>query len=203
MKNFIIGLALILFAAVFLVFQSDINMYQRQMDYVYDVAEEAAATAALEIVLGDDTDSQYTQTYANGFIKFEDNAADAAAREIVKKGLKLDSAYQSSSRYFSDNMTITVFLFSQDGTYSKFVNGTKTVSSALFTYGENLSIYCDSPYQERIAARTGSKEIIINYPSAVCIIDAGKPKFNDSFGLRDMAKDILEVGVYEYKHFRA
>ena len=195
------GIGLIILASIFLVFQTDINQYQRQMEFVHDVAEEAAATAALEIVLGDDGASNVTQTFANGFIKFKSPEAANAGMTIVKKNLKLDSAFVSADPYFSEAFHIVMYSFNQDGSYSKFIDGVKITDAGTFAFGDNFSDYCDSPYKERVELLTGSEEIIINYPSTVCIIDAGKPRFRDSFGLKSLAKNIVEIGVYEYKHY--
>lgn len=201
MKEFIMGIAMILLASIFLTFQVDINLYQRQMEFVHVVAEEAAATAALEIAWGDSSEDVTALNYANGFIKFDENAAGAAGTNIVVKNLKLDSAFKSTNTYFEENMTVMLYVFDQNGTYSKFVNGVKTVAAAPYSKGENFSVYCESPYKEMVASLTGLQQIKLNYPSTICIINAGKPQFRDSFGLENMANDIVKIGFYEYKYF--
>ena len=52
-----------------------------------------------------------------------------------------------------------------------------------------------------VASLTGLQQIKLNYPSTICIINAGKPQFRDSFGLENMANDIVKIGFYEYKYF--
>lgn len=201
MKNIIMGIAMIMLCSIFLVFQVDINLYQRQAEFVHIVAEEAAATAALEIVWGDDTVDTSAQNFANGFIKFIPDDAGAAGTNIVVKNLQLDGGFKSASTYFEDAMTVQLYVFSQDGTYSKFINGVKIKDGAPYTKGDNFSNYCDSPYKEMVAALTGIRVIDLTYPSAICIIDAGQPKFRDSLGVGDLAQNIVKIGFYEYKHF--
>ena len=201
MKNLIMGIAITILCSIFLIFQTDINIYQRQMEFVHTVAEEAAATAALELVWGDECASQDTHNYANGFIKFRSDDAAKQGLEVVKKNLRLGENLLSTNSYFSENMTIMIYTFSQDGTYCKYVNGVKQINSQIYTKGVNFSTLCDGIYAERLARYPASQQIIINYPSTVCLIDAGKPRFKDSLGLDDLTENIVKVGHYEYKHF--
>lgn len=200
MKNFIIGIAIVLLTAIFLTFQTDINLFLRQQEYVYDVAEEAAATAAVQTVEGSGMFGE-TIDFASGYIKFDDAKSASKAMNVVKKALRLDENLVSASSFFSDAMTVELYLFNQDGTYSKFVNGTQTIADGRYTKGTNFSEYCESPYKEKVAALPAEKQIRINYPSTICIINAGKPDFRDNFGFSDTAGDLVKIGYYEYKHY--
>ncbi len=202
MKNFIMGVAMIILCMLFVVFQSDINLMQRQQNFVYNVAEEAAATAALYREEGDAELTFDMQNFANGFIKFRNDIAAHKAMEVVKKSLMLDSALRSGSAYFKEDITVIIMTFSQDEKYCMYVNGQKKVDNASYRRGENLSEYAPEPYAERLENYSEKKQININYPSTVCIIDTGKPRFTGLLNLDTDKASICKVGTYEYKFFK-
>ena len=202
MKNFIMGVSMIALCTLFVVFQNDINLMQRQQNFVYNVAEEAAATAALYCEEGDEGLSFEIQNFANGFIKFKDDIAAQKGMEVVKKSLALDASLRSGSAYFKDEITVVIMTFSQDEKYCVYVNGQKKVSNAAYRRGENLSDYAPEPYAERLKSYSAKKQININYPSTVCIIDTGKPRFTGLLNLNTEKASICKVGTYEYKFFK-
>ena len=196
MKNFIMGIAMIMICSIFIVYQNDINHMQREQQYIKQLAEEAAATSALYIEEGDN-DSLTTFNYANGWIKFQPNAGKKGF-DITKNNLKLDDELKSEKAYYKNAFNITIYTFSCDKTYQKSVNGINTETGS-FEVGDNISKFVDSNYSSILDKEPLSRQIHINYPTTICIIDAGKPNFRESLNLDLGDSRICKIGIYEYK----
>lgn len=189
MKSFIYGIAILLLCSIFLVFQQDINQMQRESDFIYQTANEIANAAALQIVY-ESVDDSDIYTYSDGYIQFVEDEACRKGFEVARKNLSLNSAYESAKNYYADGFNIAIYLFNENGTVYKAVNGgSPSLIPKVFTRG------CLAT--EFISEIDSDSTVKIGYPCVMCVVDAGKPRIR----LADIENNarIRKLGIYEYK----
>lgn len=204
MKNLIMGIAIMLLATTFLVYQDDVNLMQLKQAEVYEAAQEAANAAALELNWGTDSDDDTDLDYSNGFIAFDDPYAGEWGTICAQYNLGIyDEKPVGFKEYFKEPPTIIMYTFSQDLSYTKYVDG-EVSDTGYYQPGDNICDYVESPYSEMLANQPEPYQVTINHPSTVCIIDAGHPKYRldamQNF-IHEADIRICRMGMYEYKEY--
>lgn len=103
MKWFIIGGAIIVICAWFMLFQNDNDRHLLESEHVKFTAQEAAAAAA-QYFMADD--------FAEGWYVFNEAEGKLAAEYVIKSNLELDDNFEpSTSSYWSEKVTYTIEFF--------------------------------------------------------------------------------------------
>lgn len=175
MKNFIVTIGVLFVMIIFSVYQVDSNMLMQKQEELKYIADEAADTAAL---CYDD------EEYGDGNLVIEDDVANAAVLDILKKNLSLDVNLKPTRGYWKDTLSYTVYYFDDSLSQRTYTNGAY-VSSSPFTYGEMF----EEP-------TTGYRKVITE-PTAIVTLHAGAPRIRlDS--LSGVLPDIVQTSAYEY-----
>ncbi len=196
MKNFIMGVAMVLLLTFFLSFQADVNAMQVQGVRLRNTANEAARSAALKLDM---------TAFSEGFIVFHEQDSVTASRELLKKNLKLNGA-DSELKYFKDSIiTYYICTFNQTaetpgeqalvpklGKYYIYKNGNAApIFTGTYQKGNKASEYINPHIK-----LPKNFDPVLNSPSVVCVIDTGHPKILTA---EISSKAILrKAGIYEY-----
>lgn len=199
------GIAMTLLLAIFLSFQTDIQAMQIQGIRLRQTANESARAAALQ----NDLDS-----FTEGLITFTSDGAFMGDR-VVKANLKMAEDGVSGDKYYKDK-TINTYLvmfnqaFTQDeieilrteyeipesviaklGKFSVYKNGVQIASGVPYQIGDKASRHVNN-----YVKLPKDFDPVITYPSVICVIDTGEPKFkNEKFS---EGATLRKAGIYEY-----
>lgn len=108
MKNFILGISIVIFCTFGLVFAQDDNLFQSNIHKLKFIAKEAAAAAGQYYI-----DSEY----AEGRVVFNRTEGIKAAEYIIKQQLKLDNSFNPlNNSYWRDHVTYQILFFDDSNT---------------------------------------------------------------------------------------
>ncbi|OAH58660.1 hypothetical protein AWH48_16820 [Domibacillus aminovorans] len=91
MKEFIIGIAMVLVFTIFTIYQQDSNIHREQMQALKSITQEAAAAAAQHYV---------SDEYGDGNYSFNEEEGRKAAEAIIRSSLKLDAELRPTSKSY-------------------------------------------------------------------------------------------------------
>ncbi len=150
MKSYIIGFSLFIVFAIFTTFQADYNKHQEQLHLLKYIAEESAAAAA-----------QFTlsEHYKNGYLVFNQQEGDLAARRILKENMSLsNNLLPLRNYYWLEQIDYTVEYFDDLNTVYPY-----------FLSKPNIGF-----------------EIFIREPTVIVTINAGRPDYSLTRSVSDV-----------------
>lgn len=174
MKTFIIGVALTILLSTVMIFKIDNDEYQLTQDRYKTIANNAADAASLYYNKGQ---------FSNGMKVFDKNSGNQATKDIIFKGLNLDSERKGGiTQYALGRHDYYIYFFDETGVLSKYKNES-------FLSSEDIVF----PYTFE-EALTGYKTQVTE-PTVLITIDAGKFDFRESF-IHD--QELIRTSGYEY-----
>lgn len=174
MKQLIFGTAIIVLWAVFSVFQVDNNIYLRQLEELKYQADECSNTASLYYLKNE---------FANGAKVFDTVNANLALKNILCSNVNLDTNWiPMANSYWTTKFDVTIYYFDDSGMMKTYKNDTLN-NQIVFAYN-TLFTEPTTGYQK-----------LINEPTVIVTINAGKPRFRLPFL---MPPDTIRTSAYEY-----
>ena len=160
MKVLIVGLAITVLYAGFLVFQADHNRFIIKQEELKALANECSGAAAL----------YYEKTaYKDGYKVFDISEGNKAIGFLIRENLKLDEEFNPlEGAYWVDTIDYYVHYYDDSGLMSAYHRDSLTETGS-FSYGD---LYVD-PVEDYMK--------VISEPTVIVTIIAGRPRYRVTF----------------------
>lgn len=176
MKEYIIGLPLILILVIFLAFQFDNDQFVQMQEFHKRVADDCADAASLYYD---------EEEFSEGIKIFKKDEGNKAIAYILKESLNLKGDLTAQTPYLKDTYTYYTYYFDGDGTLSQYKEKTLIDQKKI-----------EYPYNFR-EERTGYEKKI-NFATVIVTVDAGKFDYRLAFINKPR---LIRTSGYEYWNY--